>query len=216
MKKRGAGVWVLGAGGHARVVVSTLRAAGLPIAGVLDDDRRTHGKDFMGVKVRGPLGLLEEMDHPRAVAAIGGNEVRRDVDRRFPGVEWIQLVHPAATVDPTVELGPGTVVFAGVVIQVGAVLGRHCIVNTAASIDHDCQLGDFVHVAPGSHLAGGVRLGPGVFMGTGSAAIPYVRVGAWTTLGAGGVVVKDIPGGLTAVGVPAQPKKKGGHPPRRG
>jgi sugar O-acyltransferase (sialic acid O-acetyltransferase NeuD family) len=207
MKKRGPAVWVLGAGGHARVVVSTLRAAGFLLAGVLDDDRRAHGKDFMGEKVRGPLGLLEEMDNPQAVVAIGGNEVRRDVQKRFPGVEWIRLVHPAATVDPTVELGPGTVVFAGVVIQVGAVLGRHCIVNTAASIDHDCVVGDFAHVAPGCHLAGGVRLGPGVLMGTGSAAIPSVRVGAWTTVGAGAVVVRDIAGGVKAVGVPARAKK---------
>ncbi len=207
MKRRGGGVWVLGAGGHARVVVSTLRDAGFPIAGVLDDDRRNHGKSFLGVEVRGPFGLLAELKHPRAVVGVGSNEARRDADRRFSEVEWVRLVHPTATVDPTVEIGPGTVVFAGVVIQVGTVLGRHCIVNTAASIDHDCVVGDFVHVAPGSHLAGGVRLGTGVFMGTGSAAIPYVRVGAWTTVGAGGIVVKDIAAGLTAVGVPARPKK---------
>jgi acetyltransferase-like isoleucine patch superfamily enzyme len=96
------------------------------------------------------------------------------------------------------------VVFAGAVIQPDAALGGHVIVNTAASIDHDCALGDFVHIAPGVHLAGNVRLDTGVFLGIGTVAIPGIHVGAWTTVGAGATVIRDLRAGITAIGTPAR------------
>jgi acetyltransferase-like isoleucine patch superfamily enzyme len=97
------------------------------------------------------------------------------------------------------------VVFAGAVIQPDSVLGSHAIINTGATVDHDCHIGNFVHVAPGCNLAGAVTLKEGAFMGIGSRAIPGVTVEAWTTVGAGATVVHDLPGGITAVGTPARP-----------
>lgn len=93
---------------------------------------------------------------------------------------------------------------AGVVVQAQATLGRHVIANTGCSIDHDCAVGDYVHLAPGSRLAGGVHLGEGSFLGTKASAIPGINVGEWSIVGAGAVVSRSLSANVTAVGVPAK------------
>jgi len=199
-------VWVLGAGGHAKVVIATLRAAGQEVAGVLDDDASRHGTTVLGVPVAGPV---ERATGGEAVVAIGDNAVRKRIAEALPDVRWATAVHPSAVVHPSVTVGAGSVVFAGAVVQPEAHLGRHVIVNTGATIDHDSRLAEYVHIAPGANLAGDVQLDEGVFLGIGARVIPGVRVGAWTTVGAGGVVVGDLPGGVTAVGVPARVRSAG-------
>ena len=194
-------VWVIGAGGHAKVVIATLHAAGREVAGVLDDDAAKHGTTVLGVPVVGPV---ERAAGGEAIVAVGHNAVRKRIVEALPEVRWATAVHPSAVVHPSVEVGEGSVVFAGAVVQPDTHLGRHVIVNTGATIDHDGRLAGYVHVAPGTSLAGDVELGEGVFLGIGARVIPGVRIGAWTTVGAGGVVVRDLPGGITAVGVPAR------------
>ena len=200
-------IWVAGAGGHAKVVISTLRAAGCRIAGVLDDDRRKWGSRILGCRVSGPISKLRQGPPRRAVLAIGSNALRRTVSLKFASVRWTTAVHPAAYVDPDARIGEGTVVFAGAVVQAATVIGRHCIINTSASVDHDCQLGDFCHVAPGVHLAGEVTLGDGVIMGIGAVTRQRVRIGSWATVGAGAVVLSPLPAACVAVGIPAKPRK---------
>lgn len=200
--------YVIGAGGHAKVVIATLREIGYTVKAAFDDDAQKWGKDLLGVPIVGSPTQLENLPEPRAVIAIGTNNLRKAVAERYPRVEWLTAVHPTACVHPTVRLGPGTVVFAGAVIQPDTNIGSHCIVNTSASIDHDCLLEDYVHVAPGVNLAGGVRLGQGVFAGIGSAIIPNVSVGGWTVIGAGGVVDGNLAMQLLVAGVPARPIKK--------
>lgn len=196
--------YVVGAGGHAKVVVATLQAAGYDVRGLFDSDASLHGTEVLGTPVLG------SDDDPRlegapAVVAIGSNRVRRMVAQKLEGrVEWVTPVHPSAVVHPSVTLGPGTVVFAKAVLQPEVVVGAHAIINTGATVDHDGVLGDYVHVAPGTHLAGAVCLDEGAFLGVGGSAIPGVRVGAWTTVGAGGTVTADLPPGCVAVGTPAR------------
>ena len=199
------GVLVVGAGGHGRVVVATLHAAGVAVAGILDDaaDRQV----VLGVPVVGPVERLAE--HTGSVVlGIGSNAVRRRLAAAFPDAGWTSAVHPSAVVHPSVVLGPGTVVFAGAIVQPDAVVGAHAILNTAATVDHDGHIGDFAHLAPGVHLAGDVRVGEGAFMGVGSCATPGISIGPWTVVGAGAVVVSDLAGNVTAVGAPAQPIKE--------
>ena len=195
-------VVVIGAGGHGKVVISTLLAAGVRILCVLDDDRQKHGLKILGVPVRGPVSDADKFGRV-GVLGIGHNRERKRIAEAV-ALEWAIVVHPQAWVHPSVRLGEGSVVFAGAIIQADTVIGRHVIVNTGAMIDHDCEIGDDVHVAPGASLAGGVKLGEGAFVGIGSCAIPGVRIGEWTTVGAGAAVVSDLPSELTAVGVPAR------------
>jgi sugar O-acyltransferase (sialic acid O-acetyltransferase NeuD family) len=197
------GVFVLGAGGHAKVVVSTLQALNSEITAVLDDDVSRFGQQILGVPIVGSLDSLPPS--ARAVAAIGDNRVRRTTVERFPQVEWVTAIHPFAYVHPSVGIGVGTVVFAGAVIQPDVVVGEHVIVNTCASVDHDCQIKSYVHISPGCHLAGNVQIDEGGWMGLGSSAIPGSVVGEWAVVGAGGVVVRNVPSHRTSIGIPARP-----------
>lgn len=194
---------VIGAGGHAKVVISALRASGHEPIAVLDDDPAKRGSSVLGVTVRGALHLLAEMRCDGAVMAVGDNRTRKRIVSEV-NVRWVTVIHPAAYVDPTAQVAAGTVVFAGAIIQPDTVVGEHSIINTAASVDHDCIIGDFTHLAPGVRLAGDVRIGEGTLMGIGSVAIPGVRIGNWVTIGAGAAVIGDITSDTVASGVPAR------------
>jgi sugar O-acyltransferase (sialic acid O-acetyltransferase NeuD family) len=197
-------VHVIGAGGHAKVVAATLRAAGYEILQFFDDDPARWGQTMAGgIPIQGPIASAQ--DHPDipAVLAIGDNRVRQ----RLSGLslEWLSVVHPRALVEERVTIGPGTVVFAGAILQPEVRIGAHCIVNTAASVDHECMVGDFVHLAPGSRLAGAVTIEEGAMVGIGASIILGVTVGAWSMVGASAAVIRDVPAGITFVGVPARP-----------
>lgn len=201
-------LWVIGSGGHAKVVIDAARATGrFTIAGVLDDDEQRHGATILGVRVMGGTAheTVAALGVEHAVIAIGANRVRERVAARLDGmVRWASVAHPAATIAPGVSIGMGSVVMAGAVVQPDCVVGAHVIVNTAASVDHDCRLGDYCHVGPGAHLAGDVRVGDGALLGVGVSVIPGREIGGWSTVGAGAVVVRDLPSRVTASGVPAR------------
>lgn len=209
----GARVVVLGAGGHAKVVIATLQSAGWAVVAVLDDDPGRAGGGVLGVEVAGTVGDLAAWEGVAAITAVGDGRARQRlvarVEAERPGVVWASAVHPAAVVHPGVRLGPGSVIFAGAVVQPDSAVGAHAIVNTGASIDHDGRLGDFVHVAPGARLAGGVEVGEGALLGIGCQVLPGRRIGAWALVGAGATVVDDVAAGWTVVGTPARRRAPG-------
>lgn len=199
---------VLGAGGHGKVVADTALATGRWDRVAFLDDRSPDLATVMGLPV---LGRLAEAPgfrdaFPEALVAIGHSRTRLRVLESLAaqGFSLPVLVHPAAWVSPRATLGEGTVVFAQVAINADAQLGRGCIANTGSSIDHDARLGDGVHVCPGARLAGEVRVGDGCWLGIGSSVIQRVTLGREVTVGAGAAVVRDLPDGITAVGVPAR------------
>ncbi len=201
--------YVLACGGHAKVVVQSLRALDYEVVAVFDDDARKWKSQLLGVQVEGPIDEILSFPRCPTIIAVGDNRIRAAIAARLE-LDWMTMVHPRATVDSTVHLGPGTVVFAGAVVQADAQIGSHGIINTSASVDHDCVLGDFVHVAPGTRLAGGVRIGDRTLMGLGSIVIPERQVGAGSIVGAGAVITCDLPANVTAVGVPARVVQKRG------
>jgi UDP-perosamine 4-acetyltransferase len=202
MKNPPGDVVVIGAGGHAKVVIATVRAAGGEVVAAYDDDQTRWGHSILGVSIDGPISP-DAIGSSPAILAIGSNRARKAIAARVEA-RWITVRHPDTTVHPSVSLGPGTIVFAGSVIQPDSTLGAHTIVNTASSIDHDCIVGDFVHVGPGVRLCGGVTVDEGVLLGVGAKVAPNVEIGPWSTAGAGAVCVVDVPGDKTVVGVPAR------------
>ena len=201
---------VIGSGGHSKVVLSTIvaRFGGDPasVGGVYDDDEDKRGTTVLGHRIghTSEIQMLPQVGPYNLFVAIGDNSAREAVVRRFPSGNWPVVTHPSAWVAPSASLGEGTVVCAGAVIQAGAVVGKHCIINTNASIDHDCSIGDFTHVAPGSTLCGHVRIGRGSLIGAGSTIKPRMSIAEWCVVGCGAVVVKCFHEEQSViVGVPA-------------
>ena len=192
---------VVGAGGHARVVARAAASSGIRVAGFYDDNESMWGTMIDGLPVQGPINLAAEAGLP-AVIGIGDNSARKAVAESL-NLEWVTLVHPFAFVDEYATLGRGTVVLPGSIVHRGAVVGNHVILNTKASVDHDCRADDFMHVAV-AHMGGGSSADEGSFMALGSILLPGVNLGAWSILGAGAIATHDIPRDSVAVGVPAK------------
>ncbi len=197
-------VIVIGAGGHSKVVVSTLIASGIEVNRIYDDNPEKWGSSILDIEIVGPLSDIGYDSIEQALTAIGDNKIRKDIVSRFPRLRWVTVVHPSAYVHSTARIGQGTVVFAKAVVQPDTFIGDHCIINTGATIDHDCRIGNYAHISPGVNLAGNVQLQVGVFCGIGSKIINGMTIGKWATIGAGGVVINDLPEASFAVGVPAK------------
>lgn len=195
--------FLIGAGGHAKVIARAIQEGGGIVEGIFDDDPAKQGTQLAGVRIVGKCADI--IDHPRrpTVIAVGNNRIRKQISEQFD-LDWGTVIHPSAVIDSTAKLGHGSVVMAGAVIQADVQMGDHGIINTGATVDHDCQLGAFFHVAPGTHIAGHCEIGEGAFLGIGVSMIPSRRVGDWTTVGAGAAVVCDLPAGVVATGVPAK------------
>jgi sugar O-acyltransferase (sialic acid O-acetyltransferase NeuD family) len=206
-------VVILGAGGHACVLIDALRASGEHLSlGAVDQNAALHGSLLLDVPVLGGDGLLPQLvaDGCRrfvlGVAGARGNEARAAIfDRAIAlGMHPVSVVHPAATVSNWAALGAGCQILAGAVVNARARLGNNVIVNTAAVVEHDCELEDHVHIATGARLAGGVRVAQLALVGAGATVRQSVSIGARAFVGAGAAVVKDVAHDSVVAGVPAR------------
>lgn len=202
---------IIGAGGHAKVLVEALRAMGAFPRGLLERDAARLGDTVLGCPVLGTDEALAAFD-PAGVALVNGLGSTRDVSTRAAvferfrarGYRFFTVVHPAAVLAESVVLGQGAQVMAGAVVQPDAVLGDDVLLNTGATLDHDSQVGDHVHIAPGVTVCGGVRIGARSHLGSGATVIEGVTIGQDCLIGAGAVVLNDVPDGAKAFGVPAR------------
>jgi sugar O-acyltransferase (sialic acid O-acetyltransferase NeuD family) len=201
------GILILGAGGHAKVVADILLCQGLDVRGFLDDDPRTWGATRLDLPVLGAISTYKDHAPDGLALGIGDNAARKQVVEQMGQAAqglWHIAIHPRATIAASARLGRGVVIAAGAVLNPDSVLGDYAILNTGATVDHDCSIGAYAHIAPGTHLSGGVSIGCGTLVGVGASVAPGCSVGEWSALGAGVVVVRDVPGGVTAKGVPAR------------
>ena len=198
---------VVGAGGHAKVVLDALLASGHEVLGVYDDNPALLGVEpIPGVKVLGDAkDLLKGLEKGEGVVilAIGENRVRCRLSQQF-SVPYGVACAPSTVLGRGVRIGKGSMILPSVTVNIDTVIGEHVILNTSCSVDHDCRIGDYAHIAPGSHLGGDVTVGEGTLLGVGSRVIPGIRIGHWSIVGAGAVVTRDLPDNCTAVGVPAK------------
>jgi UDP-perosamine 4-acetyltransferase len=199
-------VVILGASGHAKVIVDMLQERGeIRLAGCVS---RESG-DVLGLPWLGDDEVLPQLlasGLRRAFVAIGDNRVRAKLIRHLVGLGFgmINAISSHAVVSRSVGLGTGVAIMPGAVVNVECAIEDGAIINTAAHVDHDGRIGACAHVGPGCSLAGNVTIGEGAFLGVGTCVIPGRTVGPWSTVGAGAVVVRDIPSHLTVVGVPAR------------
>lgn len=200
---------ILGAGGHGRVVADCAEALGWRSVRFFDDHQTGLAAGRWPVAGRVD-DLVACAAGTELIIAIGRNDVRLDLHRRFAGLgsSLVTLIHPRATVSRYAHVGAGSVVLAGAVVNIGAEIGEACIVNTASSIDHDCRLGDGVHVSPGAHLAGTVVVGGCSWIGVGASIRDGVSVGRNVRVGAGAVLVTSTDNDVDMIGVPAKPRTR--------
>lgn len=192
---------IIGASGHGKVVADIARKNGYREIVFLDDDEGVH--ECGGYLVIGNSSQAGQIDSD-VIIGIGNADIRKRIQESVPWEKLVTLIHPDAVVAEDVVIGKGTVVMAGVVINPGARIGKGCIINTCSSVDHDCEVGDYVHIAVGSHLCGAVSVRSGTWIGAGATVSNNVSVCLDCMIGAGAVVVNDIQESGTYVGVPAR------------
>lgn len=205
-------LWILGAGGHGRVVADAARATGRFADILFFDDFLAAGQACGPWNVQGDGAAFLSEGGPKVerIVAVGDNRRRDEVvgaceaRSRFLAV----IAHPAASVSADAWLGAGSFVAAGAVVAIGARIGPGCIVNHGASVDHDCRLGRAVHVSPGARLGGDVRVGERGWIGIGASVRQGLSIGSDVLVGAGAVVVADVPDNSRWAGSPARPLPK--------
>jgi UDP-perosamine 4-acetyltransferase len=201
-------VLLLGAAGHAKVVIEIFReTSDYRVVGCLSPDAA--GRSVTGVPVLGDDDQLETILRRgivHAFAAIGDNRRRSILCDRLHdiGFRLVNAISTRAIVSPSVRLQEGIAIMPGAIINAESVIGAGAIINTGSTVDHDCNIGAYSHIAPGTNLAGEVTVGAGVFLGIGSRVIPKISIGEWSIVGAGGVVTANLPARVTAIGVPAK------------
>lgn len=192
-------ICILGAGGHAKVVIEITEQLGYEIEGVYDQN--TNIDSVLDYQVSNDF---ESLSHKENLFYALGNNNNRKLNALKYNATYLNLIHPSAIVSKRVFLGNGNVVMAGAVINSSVIIGNHCIINTSACIDHDCTIGDFVHISPNAALAGYVKVLEGTQIGIGASIKQNITIGKWSIIGAGAVVVNDVPDYVIVVGNPAK------------
>jgi sugar O-acyltransferase (sialic acid O-acetyltransferase NeuD family) len=199
---------ILGAGGIAIVAADIARSQGFDVIGFLDDSPAKNGTLFCGAPVLGDFNMLSGLRQcvQQVVVAFSNGRGRLDVAQRALsyGFSLPSLIHPSAVISQYASVEQGSIVMPGVIVNAGALIGSNCILNTAASIDHECRIGDGVHIAPGARLSGLVTVGTASWIGIGSVIREAIHIGTDVLVGAGSLVLKHIPNGVVAFGSPAK------------
>ena len=185
-------MYLYGASGHAKVIIDILRANQIEINGLVDDNPNV--QELLGIPV-----LHQSNGLSLFIISIGNNQIRKKIAEQLK-TSFGKAIHPSAIISPNSMIDEGTVVMQGAIVQSCATIGKHCIINTGASVDHECVIEDYVHISPHATLCGNVHVGEGSWVAAGSVVLPGVKIGKWSVIGAGSVVAKDIPDGVLAVG----------------
>lgn len=197
---------IIGVNGHGKVVADVAKSTGQykEIEFLCNFEKK---KECMGFPIIGKnadaMRFIGEADF---IVAIGEGEKRKEIMEELSvlNATLATLIHPSAVIGSRVTIGEGTVVMAGTVIQAETNIGKGCIINTSSSVDHGCELGDYVHVAVGAHVCGQVKVGSHTWIGAGAIVKNGTIICEDCVIGLGAAVVKNIKERGTYIGVPAR------------
>lgn len=201
---------ILGAGGHGKIVLDCAISIKIfDCISFLDDNKV--GEEVLGYPVIGELSKYKDYvgKYSYAIVALGNNGMRSQLTQALleAGYKVPILIHPKATVSYYSQIGEGTVILAGAIINVNVEIGRSVIVNTGAIVEHDCHIAEGVHLSPGCKMGGGTSIGERSWICIGASIIDHIQIGRDCVIGAGAVVIKSIPNNTRCYGVPAKKKK---------
>ncbi len=205
-------VVVFGCSGHARVVIDILETERrCRIVGLVDSYKPVETR-LLDYQILGTEADVAELIHAHVcdalVVAVGDNWIRGQIVNQLkesvPGLRFISAIHPSAQISKNALIGAGTVIMPGVVVNAGSRIGESCILNTCSSLDHDCTMADFASLAPRAVTGGNVSIGAYTAVAIGATVSHGTQIGDHTVVGAGALVVSDIPAGVVAYGVPAR------------
>ncbi len=202
-------VIIIGASGHAKVIADIVIKNNDTLLGFLDDNEEIVGKNIIGnYSVLGNIKKIKEYENKDVffIIGIGNNEIRKNIAEKY-NIKYYTAIHISAQIGLDVVIEEGTVVMANVVINSSAKIGKHVIINTAAIIEHDNIIKDFVHISPNASLGGTVEIGELTHIGIGSVIKNNINITGNSKIGAGAVVVKDIKDEGIYIGVPAYIRK---------
>ncbi len=205
-------VLIIGAGGHAKVLVDSLRTKNISILGMLDVNPDLIGKEVLGIRVLGSEDNILKNYSPADVDLVNGMgstgipDQRKKIFLKFKelGYCFLNITHLTAYVGDDVIFGQGAQLMAGSIIQPGGRMGENVILNTRAAIDHDCYIGDHVHLAPGVICCGGVTIGHETHIGSGAVILQGITIGDNCIIAAGAVVTRNVHAATKVAGVPAK------------
>ena len=203
---------VIGGGGFAKEVIWLANDCNRKVRGVLDDNSETHGLDLQGVNVLGNIdSWIEYASDCQFVIAIGNPRVRKlvaDKMKLLGDPDYAILVHPSVRFSNTVKISKGAIVCAGTILTTDIELGEHCVLNLNVTVGHECEIRDFVTVAPMAAISGNVTLHDLVEVGTGAVIRQGLTLEGGSMLGMGGVLTKNIPEKFIFAGNPAKKLKE--------
>jgi sugar O-acyltransferase (sialic acid O-acetyltransferase NeuD family) len=189
-----------GGSGHAKVIRDCIRASGGEVAFIFDDNSSIKNLDETPVvgPYKSDFDVKEEV-----IISIGDNQTRKKISEKVVH-KFGKAIHPSAMLSPYSKMEEGSVIMQGGIVNAGAKIGKHCIINTAVVIEHDCVIEDYVHLSPNVTICGNVSVGEGTHIGACAVVIPNLKIGNWCVIGAGAVVTDDIPDYSLVVGVPGK------------
>jgi sugar O-acyltransferase (sialic acid O-acetyltransferase NeuD family) len=204
-------VIILGTSGHSKVVTDIFRASDeYEIVGYLSSDQSSDQFENLPI-----LGTEERFFASNSLGedlyffiAVGDNFLRQQISLKLRSlntqIKFASAIHPSAVISPSAKIDAGTCIMANTVINANSNIGSHCILNTAASLDHDCLMGDFSSLAPGVHTGGNVTIGTCSAISIGSIVVHKITIGEHTVIGAGSTVTKNIEPFVVAFGSPCK------------
>ena len=208
---------LLGAGGHARVIIDCVNKYNeIEIIALTDPDETLWEKYLYDIPIVGNDAILPNLKLKGvdyfivSVGSTRNNQIRKELFELglSSGLSPITIIHPSAIISNYSKIGAGSQIMAGTIINSGAIIGDNVIVNSGAIIEHDCVIGDHVHIATGATLSGTIKVGNLAHIGTGASIRQSINIGHEAVIGAGAVVVEDVPANTIYVGNPAKPIRK--------